>query len=327
MTASKKTNLNKTVALWDVVSGQRIWEFTPHNAGTYAVAFSPEVNRLITGGSDNTARIWSIFPWKMSDYPGTEATTDVARLESFKRSFWAHTPTQIPSEDRIVEKRPWGEKNLPRKGRTKTSPEIPIPPRAAGAPENQIDLSRIYNAALNEVWQPVQNFWYIDTDLAGLSPGQYEFNGISFDLRGVIQLRIELERWTVFPRSIEIPIGRKTQRFHVVHATARFPLQEGDGAVVGAYRMHFDDGGEEQHEIIYGDHLRSVWAQADPLRECARGDLVWTWKNPLRWRNSAYRRLYMATFENPRPEATVTHIEYLTGDTMAAPFLVGMTVE
>ena len=159
MKASKETNLNKTVALWDVVSGQRLWEFTPHNAETYAVAFSPEGSRLVTGGSDNTARIWSVFPWRMADYPETDETTEVSRLESFKRTFWAQAVAQVPSGDRVVEKRPWGEKNLPKISQIKTSPALPIPPRAAEAPDGQIDLSRVYNGALNEVWQPVVNFW------------------------------------------------------------------------------------------------------------------------------------------------------------------------
>ena len=51
--ASGSTDVNKAVTLWDVASGRRILEFHPHNAGTYAMAFSPDGTRIITGGGNN----------------------------------------------------------------------------------------------------------------------------------------------------------------------------------------------------------------------------------------------------------------------------------
>jgi hypothetical protein len=116
-------------------------------------------------------------------------------------------------------------------------------------------------------------------------------------------------------------------RFHVVHATAYLPPEAGDGAVVGAYRIHFEDGQEALRQIVYGTHLRSYWQAIDLTHECTDAVLAWQWTEPARRETTKYHRLFMATFENPRPEATVTHIEFVTGDTAAAPFLVGMTVE
>ena len=67
--------------------------------------------------------------------------------------------------------------------------------------------------------------------------------------------------------------------------------------------------------------------KATLVDECSDAVLAWQWKEPARVEIYKYHRLFMATFENPRPEVEVTHIEYVSGDTVAAPFLVGMTVE
>ena len=170
-------------------------------------------------------------------------------------------------------------------------------------------------------------YWHLDGDLAALSPVQHRFGEISFDVRCVIQLGIDVEDWTHFPRSVEIPIHRRIQRFHVIHATAHLPPGEGDGAVVGAYRLHFEDGDEILQPILYGRHLRSFWREGDLVNECSNAQLAWQWKEPARREIAKYHRLFMATFENPRPEVEVDHIEYVSGETIAAPFLVGMTVE
>ena len=317
----------RTVTLWNVADGRRLWEFQPHNAGTFALAFSPDGTRIVTGGGDNTARIWTAFPWKMEDYPRTADNTPASRLESFKRTFWSHTPDPIPYSDRQIEVRSWGEKNLPRTIPTKTRPALPIPPRPSGVDPGQIDLSAVYNSALNEVWQPVMTIFTLDGDLAALPPGRHVSGGILFDLRGVIQLRSDLEEWTHFPGSVDIPIDRKIQRFHVVQAAASPSQQDRDGETVGAYRIHFENGEVVRLPIIYGSHLRSFWKEQDMVDECSNAVLVWQWKEPARSEISKYHRLFMATFENPRPELRVSHIEFVTGETVVAPFLVGMTVE
>ena len=170
-------------------------------------------------------------------------------------------------------------------------------------------------------------FFGLDGDLAALPPGQHEFEGTRFDLRGVIQLGTDVEDWTVFPRSVDIPIHRTIDRFHVVHAITFFPPKGGDGAEIGAYRLHYEDGAEAVQPILYGTHLRSFWKEGDMVDECSDAILAWQWKEPARREIEKFHRIFMTTFENPRPEVAVTHIEFVSANTQAAPFLVGMTVE
>ena len=38
-------------------------------------------------------------------------------------------------------------------------------------------------------------------------------------------------------------------------------------------------------------------------------------------------RLYLSSYENPRPDVEVVSIDYVSAMTQAAPFLVAMTIE
>ena len=58
------------VFFWDVASGRQLLTLPAHDNAVYAAAFSPDGQRLVTASGDNTARIWTAFPWRSTDYPG-----------------------------------------------------------------------------------------------------------------------------------------------------------------------------------------------------------------------------------------------------------------
>ena len=75
-TANSGTDLYETedresrIRLWDVSLGLELLSFVAHTNAVYGVAFSPDGLRFATGSGDNTARIWTAFPWRSDDYPG-----------------------------------------------------------------------------------------------------------------------------------------------------------------------------------------------------------------------------------------------------------------
>ena len=54
----------ESVSLWKVDSGEKIATLTGHAGWVNAVAFSPDGRRLISGGDDETLRIWDVTPYR-----------------------------------------------------------------------------------------------------------------------------------------------------------------------------------------------------------------------------------------------------------------------
>jgi WD40 repeat protein len=51
---------DKTARLWNVASGQEVFQFIGHTNQVKSVAFSPNGLYLLTGSDDTTARLWNV---------------------------------------------------------------------------------------------------------------------------------------------------------------------------------------------------------------------------------------------------------------------------
>src|SRR5258708_3455634 len=49
----------QTIQVFEILTGKEIHRFEPHDP-VFAVAFSPDGRRLVTGGADTTALIWDL---------------------------------------------------------------------------------------------------------------------------------------------------------------------------------------------------------------------------------------------------------------------------
>jgi eukaryotic-like serine/threonine-protein kinase len=319
------------VLFWDVASGRQLLALPAHDNAIYAATFDPGGSRLLTASGDNTVRIWSAFPWHSRDYPGDPNLPLATRLEEFKRHFWKSALANQRAADALA--RPWtngfrvyqhtfGEMHLP-PANSKTQPLFPIPPRPAQATPNHIDLSADYNVALNESWQPIGNITDVDRTLAGLPVGLQTFDGVPFDVRGLIQLRGAAPDSEVHPDRVVIPMKRAFTRLHALHAATWFERQ---GCTIGAFVLHYANGEVAELPILYGEHLRGEYPGQGAKSECPKGRLVWgpgSGADPTDTRP----RLYQATFPNPTPAREVVQIDFISKGTRCAPLLVALTVE
>src|SRR6185295_8366040 len=89
------------------------------------------------------------------------------------------------------------------------------------AKSGSLDLGDYYNAALTENW----HHGLPDNDLASLPHGVQTFDGVEFDVRGIIQLRglalltESKARKEMYPTQVKgIPINRRVRRLHFLHA-------------------------------------------------------------------------------------------------------------
>ena len=60
----------ESVNLWEVESGEKIATLTEHTGWVNAVAFSPDGSALISGGDDETLRIWDVTPYRSTPQEG-----------------------------------------------------------------------------------------------------------------------------------------------------------------------------------------------------------------------------------------------------------------
>jgi hypothetical protein len=146
-----------------------------------------------------------------------------------------------------------------------------------------------------------------------------------------------LETNAAFPvcaRNLEI--ARKCRRIHLLHGASGI-TPEMAGTEIARLVVHYADGSQVRIPIVAGGNAQDWWG---PIYETEAGkngrnpsaagsELAWAGGNP--WINQEKPeqslRLYKSTFENPRPGVEISAIDYVSTVTIAAPFLVGLTVE
>jgi len=153
-----------------------------------------------------------------------------------------------------------------------------------------------------------------------LEPGKQRIGGFEFLIgKGVVQLgSANLEQ---FPREVKgIKVGLKFERLRVLHSCSR---DESEGARIGSYVIHYDDGATLEIPIEYGVHVKDWWAHWGQMAEVSGAEVVWTSGNAV----SPPVRLYTMTWENASPDKVVTTIDCTSTGTECAPFVLAMTAE
>ncbi|MFH1923811.1 MAG: HEAT repeat domain-containing protein [Planctomycetota bacterium] len=170
----------------------------------------------------------------------------------------------------------------------------------------------------------------VDNNLAELPEGEQTFAGVRFKIAdGLIQLGGK--NLPDKPEQVEgVPVDNQFTRLYILHSTGytkRTPHDVADGAMIGQYKVHYEDKTEEIIPIVYGEDVRDWW-NIDRSKAVTRGRVVWVGSNaPTRSRNMKLR-LYLTVWENPHPDNKVISISYVsTNTTAAAPFCVAMTAE
>jgi thiol-disulfide isomerase/thioredoxin len=200
-------------------------------------------------------------------------------------------------------------------------PTMPIPARDARAIPAMLDLTRYYHASLTETWHPGDA---TGNDLSRLPSGLQTFAGVTFDVRGVVQLNggglIDM-RGKAYPQQVRnIAVGQKCRQLHFLHATG---WSDPDGTVIGGYILKYADGSEEDVPVIYGQDVRDWWVGTDPNATLSRAKVAWAGKTP----SGGDVRLYLNSRPNPKPDTEITSIDYVSTMSRCAPFLIAVTVE
>jgi hypothetical protein len=193
-----------------------------------------------------------------------------------------------------------------------------IPPRDAQASSNLIDLSPHYNVP----WPHVQASRLEKTLLPC---GLHFLDGVSFDVRGVIQLANQdnLEDYPVEVKGINV--GLKCRRLAFLHATR---LEATYNTRIGAFLIHYADGQDQAIPINYARNVLNCWRGSTDLTEIPGATVAWRGTNEVAQAGTApWLQLYKMAWENPRPDQVIQSLDYQSTRSTCKPFLIAITVE
>ncbi len=200
-------------------------------------------------------------------------------------------------------------------------PKFAVLPRDPRATASQIDLSAHYNRSLLKGGF----FGSIEYDLSELPRGLGEFGGTLFDVRGIVGaggLCPQGREWP--PQVLNIRVGAKCRTLDFLQATIYDVQSE---VRVGTYVLHYVDGQTAELPLDYGKDLRNWRTVSGEPKETPKASVVWTGNTPLAAANGQTIRLWKRTYENPRPDVEITHLDFVSAMAFPAPFLVAITVE
>jgi hypothetical protein len=163
-------------------------------------------------------------------------------------------------------------------------------------------------------------------NLARLPQGEQTLEGIKFKIGDkLIQLTSTQDSVADLPEKVEgIKLNATATKVHILHATA-WATEE--GALIGEYTINWDDGRSVTIPIEYGKDVLDWWCTPESP-EPTRGKVVWKGDNDGAKSRNASIRLYLTTWENPKPDKKIKSIDYSTNkQTPCAPFCVAMTLE
>ena len=305
------------VRLWDISTGEPVTPPLPLLNTVDSMFFLPGDRTLVT----EVAGIFRGWNVRYGQRPSSDVATS-ARLQASHQldstgvpsalgltelsNFWNHLSHLYPEDFQFEEK-----KAMPTRQPRQLRPSVPIPARAGVASSNLVDLTAFYGAGLNEPWA---------NDLSLLPAGLQAFAGVTFDVRGVVQLYGDHRNVRRFPTRVEaIPIGLRCRRLRFLHS-AHF--QAAPGQIVGWYVIRYADGTAKEWPLVYGTNVRDWWKKS-ATTSLSHAEVAWTGTT----RKGEPIALYLATWENPQATLEIATVDFISARTACAPFLIALTAE
>ena len=138
--------------------------------------------------------------------------------------------------------------------------------------------------------------------------------------------------WEPYPvQTGDIAVGRPNRKLNALHGVV-LAADAGEctvGECVGRWIWRYEDGTEETTPVLYGHDVQDWWFKPgqEVKDELGPGRVVWRGSNPFAQARGYSLRLSLRTWDNPRPEAVVRSLSYVSALSESAPFVVAITVE
>ncbi len=329
--------------MWDTESWSRVYSLARHaTGGTHGkVAFSQDSQMMAV-----TARPDSILlchPSDGSEFATLESPDARPVLSLFfspdSSQLWVITDEGLRVWQLALIRKQLHELNLDWAIRTSkpltpaapkasvTHRPILVPSRDPRCTKSQIDLTPFYN-------EHPEGFDFLTgfpgNNLATLPVGIQEFQGTTFDIRGVLQLLPHEKYGAATPREVT---GIKVDQFchdvvflhSCIYADSHeVPL----GETLAEYIVHYTDGTREKIPIINGVNMADWWEdpkKPHPLH--SEASVAWRSMNAYSQRFGFNIVLYKFRWKNPHQEKRISTLDLQSALKDAGPFILAITVE
>lgn len=315
-------------AIMDTQTGRQLLVFRGRNEVLDVAMFSPDGRTIFTPYLDYGLRQREAFPWRDRDYPKVAASDGPirsgleGRIRQYARQYWQqrlameYSATSAPPPVKVVAEF--------------TAADYPA--RDPATPKQALDLSPHYTTPLDVATFSEPYSAEMIPTYRDLPPGLVRFEGVPFDVRGVMQLALGEEEgaynawfWEYWPQAIRGIEVR--QSFGHVHGLLAASRETVDGEEIGALVLHYADGEQRELPIVYGRHVRSKHTREGPNSHTELARVVWYRENVTPRQTPRQGRLYKCIWVNPRPEVEVVSVDFVSRMAASGPLIIALTVE
>jgi hypothetical protein len=166
--------------------------------------------------------------------------------------------------------------------------------------------------------------------LESLPTGQQTFAGVKFNVESdVLQLASPRLQVPKADKMEGIVVNRTAHKIHFLHGTVFGNSNPAiyDDTTLAEFTIRYADGSAAKVPVVYGEDVRD-WLSPEECRVVRRGKIAWVGDNNESRRLERHLYLYLATWENSKPEKRIAAIDYAkVGENPASPFCVAITAE
>jgi hypothetical protein len=210
---------------------------------------------------------------------------------------------------------------------TSAAPVVRQPPpqrivQHAATSNHTVDLTRFYTSTLAESWQGKPG-----DDLTSLTNGVHNFEGVDFDVRGIVQLKGKASALASFPAEVKgIPVHQRCQHLYFLHA-ASLDGHPDEGQQIGSYLVHLPNNEMTlEIPIFYGRSVRGWHQEANEPEADKELKVAWTGENAVSKRTGKSIRLFFTAW-NLSPGVDIDSLDFVSAKQNAAPFLVAISFD
>ncbi len=159
-----------------------------------------------------------------------------------------------------------------------------------------------------------------------------DFAGVRFWIEGLVQLKGQgvTDGGRKFRAKVVLPVPATKTNWQTLHLLGGTSYDADIGTKVAEFIWRYADGTFRRSPIQYGIHLRDWWGvryEDPPVVSDKHSRAVWHGQHADARSRGKFLRLYLTSLANPDTNRVVKSLEFLSGNSRASLFLVGVTLD